>query len=85
MTNVNKFKAFGLSGEEVASQLMSEFERRFDLRKSKHPNADIFVLLQEQSEAWMESMCQVILNNNAKVTSDVVSYINAARGVDKLS
>lgn len=82
---MNKFRPFGLSGEEVASQLMSEFERRFDLRKSKHPDADIFVLLQEQSQAWMESMCQVILNNNAKVTADVVSYVNAARAIDKSS
>ena len=82
---MNKIRAFGLSGEEVTSQLMSEFERRFDSRKSNHPDADIFLLLQEQSEAWMESMCQVIMNNNIKVTLDVMNYVNAARSQDKSS
>ena len=82
---MKRIQTFGLSGEEVTSQLMSEYERRFDLRKAQHPNADIFALLQEQSQAWMESMCQVMLNNNAKATLDVMNYINAVRVQDKSS
>lgn len=73
---------FGLTSEQIAQKLIQEAEKRFAEAKEKHSTEDTLVLMQLRSGALIDTICQIILDNNTQITLDVHSYIQHVCGFD---